>query len=385
MGSFSTNEFKSGLKIILENDPYSIVENEMVKPGKGQAFNRVKVRNLKTGRVIERTFKSGDSVEAADVVETEMQYLYTDGEFWHFMVPDTFEQFTAGKEAMGEGAIWLKDGMECTVMLWNGVPLNVTPPAHVELAAFTLEEPPWFGRRAMGSAVHASSLRKQGVVVRAMLALEMIGYFTDAPASQEYPLPILKLFYPSRGNFIGVAGKLGQGALVRRVSRAMRRASPLPVRSIAAPRSLPGIELSDHRCFWDAGYQAVMITDTAFYRNPNYHTEDDTPETLDYERMAMAVRGVYAAALAEAEQILYERGILNVPDFIANAGGVICAAVEYHGGSEADALERIAGQIRRNTEEVLTRSRDRKITPRKAAVEMATERVRTAMSYRACT
>src|SRR6188508_1288247 len=101
MGSFSTNEFKSGLKIILENDPYSIVENEMVKPGKGQAFNRVKVRNLNTG-----------------------------GEFWHFMVPDTFEQFTAGKEAMGEGAIWLKDGMECTVMLWNGVPLNVTPPAH---------------------------------------------------------------------------------------------------------------------------------------------------------------------------------------------------------------------------------------------------------------
>ena len=133
MGSFSTNEFKSGLKIILENDPYSIVENEMVKPGKGQAFNRVKVRNLKTGRVIERTFKSGDSVESADVVETEMQYLYTDGEFWHFMVPDTFEQYTAGKESLGDGAIWLKDGMNCTVMLWNGVPLNVTPPAHVEL------------------------------------------------------------------------------------------------------------------------------------------------------------------------------------------------------------------------------------------------------------
>ena len=133
MGSYSTNEFKSGLKIILENDPYSIVENEMVKPGKGQAFNRVKVRNLKTGRVIERTFKSGDTVESADVVESEMQYLYADGEFWHFMVPDTFEQYTAGKEALGDGAMWLKDGMNCIVMLWNGVPLNVTPPAHVEL------------------------------------------------------------------------------------------------------------------------------------------------------------------------------------------------------------------------------------------------------------
>lgn len=133
MASYSTNEFKSGVKIILENNPYSIVENEMVKPGKGQAFNRVKVRNLKNGKVTERTFKSGDTVEAADVQETEMQYLYTDGEFWHFMVPDNFEQYTAGKEALGDGAIWLKDGMSCTVMLWNGEPLNVTPPAHVEL------------------------------------------------------------------------------------------------------------------------------------------------------------------------------------------------------------------------------------------------------------
>jgi elongation factor P len=133
MGSISTNEFKSGVKIIMDNDPYSIVENEMVKPGKGQAFNRVRVRNLKTGRVIERTFKSGDTVETADVVEADMQYLYADGEFWHFMVPDTFEQYTAGKEAVGDTMKWLKDGMECVVMLWNGVPLNVTAPAHVEL------------------------------------------------------------------------------------------------------------------------------------------------------------------------------------------------------------------------------------------------------------
>jgi elongation factor P len=133
MGSFSTNEFKSGLKIILENDPYSIVENEMVKPGKGQAFNRVKIRNLKTGRVIERTFKSGESVEAADVVDTEMQYLYNDGDFWHFMVPESFEQYTAGKSAVGEGAIWLKDGDVCIITLWNNVPLQVTPPPHVEL------------------------------------------------------------------------------------------------------------------------------------------------------------------------------------------------------------------------------------------------------------
>jgi elongation factor P len=133
MGSYNTSEFKSGLKIILDNDPYTIVENEMVKPGKGQAFNRVRVRNLKTGRTVERTFKSGDSVESADVVETEMQYLYTDGDFWHFMIPENFEQHAAGKPAMGEAADWLKDGMSCTVMLWNGTPLHVTAPSHVEL------------------------------------------------------------------------------------------------------------------------------------------------------------------------------------------------------------------------------------------------------------
>ena len=133
MANYSTNEFKSGLKILIDGDPYAIVENEMVKPGKGQAFNRVRVRNLKTGRTIERTWKSGDTVEAADVVDTDMQYLYRDGDFFNFMVPETFEQLTASKEAVGEGAQWLKDGTMCVVTLWNGVPLQVTPPAHMEL------------------------------------------------------------------------------------------------------------------------------------------------------------------------------------------------------------------------------------------------------------
>jgi elongation factor P len=133
MGSYSTNEFKSGLKILIDGDPYSIVENEMVKPGKGQAFNRVRVRNLKTGRTIEKTWKSGDTVESADVVDTDMQYLYADGDFFHFMVPDNFEQYTAGSAAVGDNAKWLKDGITCIVTLWNGVPLQVMPPAHIDL------------------------------------------------------------------------------------------------------------------------------------------------------------------------------------------------------------------------------------------------------------
>ena len=92
MGSYSTNQFKAGLKFILDNDPCTIIENEFVKPGKGQAFNRVKIRNLKTGRVVEKTFKSGESVPAADVIEKQMQYLYNDGQFWYFMDQSTYEQ-----------------------------------------------------------------------------------------------------------------------------------------------------------------------------------------------------------------------------------------------------------------------------------------------------
>lgn len=133
MSSFSTSELRSGVKVLLDGEPFSIIENEHVKPGKGQAFNRVKVRNLKTGRVIERTFKSGDTLEAADVVDVDMQYLYADGGFFHFMVPETFEQHTASKEAVGDGAQWMKDGLTCIITLWNGVPLQVTPPSHVDL------------------------------------------------------------------------------------------------------------------------------------------------------------------------------------------------------------------------------------------------------------
>jgi len=133
MATYSTNEFKAGLKIILDGDPYNIVENEFVKPGKGQAFNRVRVRNLKTGRTIEKTFKSNESVEAADVFEKEIQYLYSDGEFWHFMDTETFEQIEAGEAAVGDSAQWLKEEDMCQVTLWNGVPLTVLAPSFVEL------------------------------------------------------------------------------------------------------------------------------------------------------------------------------------------------------------------------------------------------------------
>jgi len=133
MATYNTNEFKAGLKVMLDGDPAAIVENEFVKPGKGQAFSRVRIRNLKTGRVIERTFKSGDTIEAADVVDVEMQYLYADDQFWHFMQPETFEQVAADKNAVGDAAKWLKEQDMCIVTLWNGAPLTVEPPHTVTL------------------------------------------------------------------------------------------------------------------------------------------------------------------------------------------------------------------------------------------------------------
>ena len=133
MASYGMNDVKNGMKILVDGSPCVIVDTDYIKPGKGQAFTRVKYRNVKTGRVVELTMKSTDSVEAADVVDTDMQYLYTDGEFWHFMQPESFEQHTADKAAMGDAAQWLKGEEMCVVTLFNGAPLAVTPPNFVEL------------------------------------------------------------------------------------------------------------------------------------------------------------------------------------------------------------------------------------------------------------
>ena len=150
MATYNTSEFKSGLKFIMDGDPYTIVENEFVKPGKGQAFSRVRIRNLKTGRVIDKTWKSGEKVEAADVMEVDMEYLYEDGEFWHFMEPTSFEQHAAGEAAIEEVKHWLKAQEVYIVTLWNGAPLSVTPPNFVELT-ITECDPGVQGNTAQGA------------------------------------------------------------------------------------------------------------------------------------------------------------------------------------------------------------------------------------------
>lgn len=171
MANYSTNEFKSGLKVLLEGEPCSILENEFVKPGKGQAFNRVKMRNLKSGRVWERTFKSGESIEAADVMETDMEFLYSDGEFWHFMRTDgSYEQLAADEAAVGEAKNWLKEQDTCQVTLWNEAPIAVELPNFVELEV-TETDPGLKGDTAQGGTKPATL--QTGAVVKVPLFINI--------------------------------------------------------------------------------------------------------------------------------------------------------------------------------------------------------------------
>jgi elongation factor P len=183
MASYNTNEFRSGLRIIMDSHPCIIVENEFVKPGKGQAFNRVRIRNLKTGKTVDKTFKSGESVEAADVLDTEMQYLYSDGEFWHFMVQDTFEQYAADDAAVGEARNWISDGDICHITLWNNSPLIVEPPNFVELV-ITETDPGVKGDTASGGVKPATLAT--GAVVRVPLFVDQGETIKVDTRSKEY-------------------------------------------------------------------------------------------------------------------------------------------------------------------------------------------------------
>jgi Zn-dependent M28 family amino/carboxypeptidase len=168
-------------------------------------------------------------------------------------------------------------------------------PLTVKFVAFTLEEPPVFMSSRMGSMVYAKSLKKDGAKVRGMVSLEMIGYYTDEPHSQYYPLPGFRLVYPDRGNFIAFVGNLASKKFTKEVKSAFMKNSSFPIESINTVSMVPGVDFSDHRSFWKCGYPAFMITDTAFFRNPHYHAASDLPRFLDYDRMAELVLGLFRA------------------------------------------------------------------------------------------
>ena len=175
--------------------------------------------------------------------------------------------------------------------LLAGKPLNRT----VQFVAFTLEEPPLFRSRFMGSYVYAGSLRDAGRDVEGMICLEMIGYFTDEPGSQFFPLPFMRWLYPDKGNFIMFVSNIKSRGFLYRVKGGFKKGTDLPVESLSTLSIVPGVDFSDHRSFWKFGYNALMVTDTAFYRNPQYHGAGDVPEILDYKRMADVVLGLKSA------------------------------------------------------------------------------------------
>ncbi len=168
-------------------------------------------------------------------------------------------------------------------------------PIQIELVAYALEEPPFFETDQMGSAIHAKLLRERNINVRLVIVLEMIGYFSDQESSQDFPIPLMGLYYPTKGNFISIVGDLKNRSNVLTMKKAILSTGGIDVYSISAPASLPGIDFSDHRNYWIYDYPALMITDTAFYRNPHYHTSQDTYEKLDYEKMAEVLKGVMAS------------------------------------------------------------------------------------------
>ncbi|MGB4772648.1 MAG: M28 family peptidase [Chitinophagaceae bacterium] len=167
----------------------------------------------------------------------------------------------------------------------------------IDLVAYSLEEPPYFGTEKMGSYIHAKSLKDQKIPVRGMISVEMIGYFSDSVGSQDYPIGWLSALYGDKGDYITVVKKTGGGDFAKQFKEAYFNNNTLPAKAFAAPSFFGGIDLSDHRNYWHFGFSAVMITNTAFYRNHQYHLSGDTMDRLDIRRMALVVDGLYRAII----------------------------------------------------------------------------------------
>ena len=167
----------------------------------------------------------------------------------------------------------------------------------VDLVAYTLEEPPYFRSKYMGSYVHAKYLADNKTPVLGMISLEMIAYFKDEKKSQEYPIGALSLIYGNKGNYITLVKKFGAGKFTKKFCRKFKSQKLVRTKKFTAPASLPGIDYSDHLNYWNMGFNALMITDTSFYRNKNYHEKTDTMETLDLLRMSKVIDSVYEVVL----------------------------------------------------------------------------------------
>jgi len=228
----------------------------------------------------------------------EQKFQAIDGEYKNIIAeygPDSSEIIVVGAHYDAEGEKPGADDNASAIsgLLELGSLLSQTElNSRVMLVAYTLEEPPYFGTILMGSAIHAKSLKEKNISIKLMICLEMIGYFSEEKGSQSYPIPLLKLLYPSEGNFILIVDRIFSNHSYH-FKNHMKKITDLSTYSINAPVYIPGIDFSDHRNYWKYNYPAIMITDTAFYRNKAYHTKDDTFDRLDYSKMAQIVYGVF--------------------------------------------------------------------------------------------
>ena len=173
---------------------------------------------------------------------------------------------------------------------------DFSPDRTLKLIFFVVEEPPIFKSEQMGSYIYAKEAKARNEDIKAMICLEMLGYYTNEKDGQTYPFPIMSRVYPSTPNFIAIVGNLNSTSLVGKVKNSLGVGSRIPVETLSALSFVPGVDFSDHRSFWKMGYPAVMVTDTAYYRNPNYHSETDTIDTLDFDKMSDLLKGLIQAA-----------------------------------------------------------------------------------------
>lgn len=300
------NEIRSMIKILLtcflsfflnyfsaQSDTV-IIKNHMAKLTKTKGF-----RTYNNFPLLDRTADYIDSVFRSYSDSSGLQTYLVEGRMYHNVVCSfgtehkkriiigAHYDVCGSQEGADDNASGIVGLLELARQL-KGKKLNY----RIDLVAYTLEEPPYFKTEYMGSYIHAKYLADNKIDVFGMVSLEMIAYFKDEKHTQTYPLKFLSSIYGNKGNYITMVNKFGAGEFARSFSRKFKSAKTIRTKKFVGPKILPGIDFSDHLNYWAFGYSALMVTDTAFYRNHNYHQATDTMETLDFDRMAKVIDGV---------------------------------------------------------------------------------------------